>query len=144
MTTNTILDPDDCGWCATLTTLDNRPGITDRCLTRRFIAYIQRSGTPARQMLLCERTPTGLGPSLGTLPAAMEGILALDCDIDTIIVTYTGRVPGDLSGPFRLQEARIPVPGIWPLDLAAAMRVRNVARALLTDDVARYVEPYTH
>jgi len=125
--TNVILDADDCGWCATLTTLDNRPGVANRQTLRRFVAYIQRSSAPTRQMILCERTATGLSDPLGTLPAAMEGIIQLDADIDTIIVTYTGRKLGDTSGPFMLQEARIPVVGVWPAALAALVRVRQVA-----------------
>ncbi len=127
MTTNVILDADDCGWVATLTTLDNRPGVANRQTLRRFVAYIQRKNAPERVMILCERTETGLGPSLGTLPAEMEGIIQLDADIDAIIVTYTGRKPGDTSGPFMLQEARIPVAGVLPAALAALVRIRQVA-----------------
>ncbi len=146
MITNVILDNDDCGYVATLTTLDNRPGITDRCLTRRFVACIPRAGASARRMLLRERLAAGLGPSLGTLPGPMEGVLDLAADIDAIVVTYTGRVPGDLNGPFRLQEARITVPGVWPLDLAAAMRVRNVARVVTKylPSAEPELAPYTH
>jgi len=130
MTTNVILDNDDCGWCATLTTLDNRPGVLNRQTLRRFVAYIQRAASPSRQMILCERTEAGLSAPLGTLPAEMEGIVQLDADIDVIIVTYTGRKLGDDNGPFRLQEARIPVAGVWPASLAALVRVRQVAYVL--------------
>jgi hypothetical protein len=142
--TNVILDPDDCGWCATLTTLDNRPGVANRQTLRRFVAYIQRKNAPERQMILCERTATGLSAPLGTLPGPAEGIIQLDADIDAIIVTYTGRVPGDDTGPFRLQEARIPVAGVWPAALAALVRVRQVAYVLANSVPASRpaIDPY--
>lgn len=123
-----ILDHDDCGWVATLTTLDTRQNNSNTVATRRFVAYIQRQATPSRQMILCERLATGLSPSLGTLPGPMEGIIQLDAGVNEIIVTYTGRIEGDTAGPFKLQETRVPVLGIYPLDLAAAQRVRGIAR----------------
>jgi hypothetical protein len=133
--TPVILDEDDCGWAAVLTALDTRHNDMNTVATRRFVAYIQRKAAPVGDVLICERTSTGLGPSLGTLPGPKEGTVALESGIDEIIVTYTGRVVGTaLDAPFKLQEARIPVPGIYPIDLAAALRARYIARI-----VSKYV-----
>lgn len=140
-----ILDPDDCGWVATLTVLDNRNPAGDRCLTRRFVAYIQRQAEPKGVMILRERTADGLGPVLGSLTGPKEGIVQLDADVNTIIVTYTGRAPGDLTGPFQLQEERIAVPGVWPLALAGVVRVRGVANIIKASvpSAGPAIDPYT-
>ena len=143
--TNVILDADDCGYCATLTTLDTRHNDLTTVATRRFIAYIRREGIAKRRVLICERTATGLGEPLALLPGAMEATVTLDAEQDTIVVTYTGREAGDDTGPFMLQEARIQVLGIYPIDLAAALRVRFVARIVTKylPSAALELAPYT-
>lgn len=123
-----ILDPHDCGVVAALTALAYPVPSGDSCATRRFVAYMRR---PDRDILLCEDLGDHLGPKLANFPGTTEGSVTLEADIGGIIVYFTGRAVGDTTGPFQFQRERVSVPNIWPLDLAAAFRVRNLARILV-------------
>lgn len=137
----TVLDSDDCGWVATLTVLDQSVAATDTCKLRHFVVYMQRRAAPVNDMLLCEDLGDRLGPPIGTLPGDKEGIIQLRAEINAITVIYTGRGKGDApDAPFALRKETVPVPGIWPCELAALMRIRNMARIL--DDTDLRFAPY--
>lgn len=146
----TILDNSDCGAVASITVLfyptpgSTTPVPADTCTTRRFVAYVQRVDAPAWQVLLCEDLGDALGPPLGSFPGPKEGDFSLEADIGGIWVYYTGRLPGDPSGPFRLQRERVAVADIWPLDLVGVLRVRNISRILEAhlSATARELGPY--
>ncbi len=141
-----ILDPNDCVLLSSITVLAYPHPSGDSCKTRTFLAYMQRVDAPAWQVLVCEDLGTSLGPPLGAFPGPKEGSATLEGVEGALIVRYTGRVPGDLNGPFQLQKEIIPVANIWPIDLVACLRVRNVARILsahfpdLKEDLAAYVK----
>lgn len=139
---STILDSHDCGVVTSLTVLAYPALSGDSCATRRFVAYTRR---PDRDILLCEDLGDHLGPKLAEFSGSTEGDVTLQADIGGIIVYFTGRQPGDTSGPFQLQRERVTIPNIWPLDLAAALRVRNLARILskYLPVVAEELKPYT-
>lgn len=140
-----ILDDNDCGWVSTLTVLDNRNTAGDRCLTRRFVCYLRRSGPEKRELIIREREAAGLGPILHVVGGEFESMGTLEAEVDALIVTFLGRIEGDTTGPFRLQEERVEVLGIWPLGLAACMRLRNVARIIqvTVPSAAEPIRPYT-
>lgn len=136
-----ILDADDCGWVAVLDALDTRTTAKDTCQVRRFVAYIQRKRAPIGDMLLCEELGDTLSEPLGRLAGDKEGIVQLVAGVDEIVVYYTGRGVADApDAPFALRRERIAVPGIYPLDLAAARRLRNIAGHLLLTDA--WYAPY--
>lgn len=135
-----ILDADDCGWVATLTTLDTRDP-EDTCRTRRFVAYMQRRTAPANDMILKEDLGDTLGPPLGRLPGDKEGIIQLEADYNAIMVYFTGRAQGaPPDAPFMLCRERIEVAGIAPMAHVAVRRIRNMARLL--DDTDPRFAPY--
>ena len=138
----TILDPHDCGVVAALTVLAYPVASGDSCAIRRFVAYMRR---PDRDILLCEDLGDHLGPKLAEFSGSTEGDVTLQADIGGIIVYFTGRAPGDTTGPFQFQRERVVVSNIWPLDLAATMRVRNLARILskCVPAAAEELKPYT-
>lgn len=140
-----ILDPNDCNWVYTITVLDQRTPQIDTCRTRRFVLYLRRKGEYTRNLILRERITGGLGPILHVVGGELESMGTLEAEVDALIITYLGRAAGDPTGPFQLQEERVGVPGIWPLDLAAAMRLRNVARILKANVPATVpmIDPYT-
>lgn len=147
----TILDPRDCAAPASITVLayptpgSTTPPPADTCQTRTFIAYVLRQVEPKNNMVLRERLPDGtLGPPIGVFPGPKEGEIALGVDIGELIVYYTGRIAGDDSGPFQLQEQRVSVSDIWPMPEAALQRVRNLARLLVKHfpDLAGDFTPY--
>ena len=142
----TILDPSDCTLLDTITVLAYPHPSGDSCATRTFVAYMRRVAPPAWEILLCEDLGDRLGAPLGAFPGPKEGSAQIEAVQGALIVYYTGRLPGDVNGPFQLQKVSVPVANIWPLDLAAAQRVRNVAGIVaehfpdLVGDLAPYVK----
>jgi hypothetical protein len=141
----TILDPRDCVLLASITVLSYPDPSGDSCVTRTFLAYMHRVDAPAWQVLVCEDLGESLGPPLGQFPGPKEGSATIEAGIGYLDVRYTGRAVGDLTGPFQLQKERIVVPNIYPLGLAAALRVRNVTRDMAEhlSDLVSELEPYT-
>jgi hypothetical protein len=120
-----LVDADTILWDA-ITVLDTRPTAPNTITTRTFVVYAKR---PAFQGMLCEEVGDQL-IHIADLPGPKEGSCKLLCEKDKIIVRYSGRLDGDLSGPFRLRKHAFDIAGVYPLDLAAAARLRNVARII--------------
>lgn len=148
-----ILDPadtTDSGPIASIKVLSYpTPGSTtpppaDSCRTRIFTATMHRTGADAWQILLREDLGGKFGPALGSFPGPKEGDVTMEADTGAIVVYYTGRQEGDLTGPFVAQIERVEIADIWPMPDAALARLRNVTRILSRHfpDLAAELAPY--
>lgn len=132
-----ILIPGDHGFVTTVLAFDSRPNRVSNMATRRFVLAARR---PAWQMTLYE-VVGGVSVPIADIPGDKEASAELLIDIDQIVVTYTGRAIGAPDGsPMDVCEHIVAVPGIWPIDVGAAARVRKLA-GILRVQLPQLAEP---
>lgn len=118
-----MMDSADCILWDAIAVLDTRATAPDTVTVRHFVVYAQR---PSYSGKLCELVNNQL-VWVADLPGQKEGSAKIVAGVDKLTVWYTARPVGVYAGNLPLWKHDIPVPGVWPLDLAAAMRLRNVA-----------------
>lgn len=119
----------DYGAAATCTAIDTRPAAPNTVTLRRFLAALRRPAYHVELYELVGGAPVPIPlPNLGP----KQGTVTIRVEIDAIVIVFTGRAPGDDApgAPFQVWEHTAVVAGIYPVDLAAAVRLRAVARRL--------------
>lgn len=101
----------------------------DSCATRRYVMRLHRSGADPWQLLVQELHDDGTyGPPLGAFAGPKEAPSGwLTCEPGQLVVHYSGKLDPDPGAPYVEMEERIAMPGVYPIDLTAAWRLRNVA-----------------
>jgi hypothetical protein len=122
-----ILISGDHGFVTSIRAFDSRPTRQTNMATRRFLLASRR---PAWQMALYE-VVEGRVTKLADIPGAKEASASMEAEVDQIRVTYTGRADGAPDGsPMDVCEHVVTVPGIWPIDVGAAARLRSLVGIL--------------
>lgn len=145
---STILDPRDTIVISGVTVIVWPHPSGDSCATWRYVMRLHRNGAAPWQLLVQELHDDGTyGPALGAFAGPKEAASGwLTCEPGFLIAHYSGKVEASVEAPYQEMEERIAVPDIYPIDLTAAWRLRNVARTLvahfpdLKEDLAPYVK----
>lgn len=143
-----ILDPRDTIVLDTITVIIWPHPSGDSCATRRYVMRLHRNGADPWQVLVNEEVDGKLvEPALGAFPGPKEAANgSFECEPGVLIVHYSGKTDPDPLAPYQEMEERIAIPGIYPIGLVAAWRVRNVASILvrhfpdLKEDLAPYLK----
>jgi len=129
----TVIDPRDtiviCG--VTVIVWPHPSG--DSCATRRYVMRLHRSGVDPWQLLVQELHDDGkYGEPLGAFAGPKEAANGwLECREGMLVAHYSGKLDPDPLAPYQEMEERIVIPGIYPIDLVAAWRLRNVCGVLV-------------
>jgi hypothetical protein len=122
-----VIIPGDHGFVTTVLAFDSRLTRANNMATRRFVLAARR---PSWSMTLSEMVG-GVARPIADLPGDKEASASMLVDIDKIIITYTARAIGAPDGaPLDVCEHVVAVPGIWPIDIGAAARLRSLAGIL--------------
>lgn len=144
----TIIDPRDTIVIGGVTVIVWPHPSGESCATRRYVMRLHRSGVDPWQLLVQELRDDGTyGPALGAFAGPKEAASGwLECRVGMLVVHYSGKLDPDPLAPYAELEERIAVPDIWPIDLTAAQRLRNVCGILaahfpdLRADLAPYLK----
>lgn len=135
-----ILVDKDCILWDVVTCLDTRSTAPNTVSTRRFLVYAER---PAFQAKLCEELPDGSLKTISDIPSIKEGSANIEIEPNKILVYCTSRL--EPSGDFKLVVFDFDVTGVFPIDLAAAARIRNISRSVIKPFVSEAtptIDPY--
>jgi len=143
----TVIDPRDTIVIGGVTVIVWPHPSGDSCATRRYVMRLHRSGVDPWQLLVQELHDDGTyGPALGAFAGPKEAASGwLECRQSALVAHYSGKLDPDPLAPYVEMEERIAITGIYPIDLVAAWRLRNVTQILVKHfpDLKEDLAPYT-
>lgn len=134
-----VLFDQDCVLFDSLDVLDTRPDATTSIERRRFHLFAPR---PSFQATLAEEVSGSLIP-IADIPGLKEGSGKIIAEPNKISVYGSARLVD--RGPFLLCRFDFDMPGVYPLDLAAAARLRGVCSRVIKPNVPAAtptIDPY--